>query len=161
MTVSSSPATSLLVLLCIVIAGLCCMSFYLFRSVNARHKEQQDMTKAVSSAVELVLNLSEKGVPMINNKLTEVESRVHSAEQIVKRQEGKIREISEVEEALAEVQNAISGISTEKGPIQLSRTLTSTNPTTIYKDKGGVLMSDEERIKAARAARATSSTSKQ
>ncbi len=162
MVVGAEATTSLLVLLCIVIAGLCCMSFYLFRSVNSRHKEQQDMTSAVKSAVEVVLTLSEKGLPGMNNKLMEVESRIKSVEQNVKKQESKITEISEAEtnagEALVEVQKAIDGINTEKGPIQLSKTLLrekfGNGP---YSGKGDTIMShrlsEEEIIKAARASK--------
>lgn len=152
--------TPLLVLLCIVIAALCCMSFYLFRSVNTRHKEQQEMTSAVKSAVEVVLTLSEKGVPGLNNKLMDVESRVKSVEQNVKKQESKITEIVEVEttngEALDEVRNAISGIATDKGPIQL----TKTTELPVKRAGGGArtggagsIMSEEDAIKAARASK--------
>jgi len=123
------------------------MSFYLFRFVNARQKEQKDMSLAVKSAVEVVLALTEKGVPSINSKVTEVESRMKVMEQNVK----KLVEVeSNNGEALAEIQSAVTGISTEKGPIQLTKIPTVLPGT---KKPVGKALDEEETIKQARAAR--------
>ncbi len=104
------------------------MSFYLFRSVNTRQKEYHEMEKAVKSAVDVVVTLSEKGVPTMSHKLNDVESRIEMMEQNMKR-----------------IQKMSSALNNTTGSGGSAPNVTKE--------------SEEDAIKAARAARLAASTS--
>ncbi len=64
-----------------IVTGLCCYAFFLFRTGSAREQSLTDAMKIIRAATEIVSSMAERGLPNIRTRLEELESRGRVLEQ--------------------------------------------------------------------------------